>query len=222
VSHIWVRYAAAPLANVADVTVDAPLVYDGSVGDQTTYYQQVSPGGGTPASLTLIYDLGSAQQVGRARWTWFLQSDGSLSFMASNDGATWTSAVVGPPGSSPFGPTWEIFTTTNLTTTAFRYWRLAVSDEEAVRVADFRLYDASGAQFLVHEDGLNVTAAVGLSTSDAALLAPSLSVGSKVLAAALAASGGTSQPAVSATAVSARPRPIKVINQPNTRWFTQF
>lgn len=131
--------------------VAAPNLYDGSPGDNTTFYQQTS---GSSAYVVGLYDLGSAQQVTRVRYRYGTVNGNSWSvpnMEASNDGENWVNAWIGAPGTAEFGTGtfhWAAekdIPDANISDTPYRYWRVVIKDTFAeaaadARLGDFRLY----------------------------------------------------------------------------------
>lgn len=146
--------------NVSDATTEAPLLVDGSVTDNTTYYRDTDTGTGAVSYITAIYDLESASRVARLRFRFGYQYTPTYTFSGSNDGTSWTSAFVNPlpPALTSNGGTfaWNAgINQTNITTTNYRYWRLVVYDTadvspgtSDVRLGDFRIYDASDVEYV--------------------------------------------------------------------------
>lgn len=159
--------AAAPTATVryvANITgtglnwtdgTSAPLLVDVAPGDNTTFYQQTA-GAAQTAWVIGLYDLGTARVVTRVRFE-FGTANGNTYIgpttlvEASNDGTTWVNAYTGGPPASDVGtgtfawaPERDI---TQITTTAYRYWRVGVQDVNTqgnpdARLSDFRIYVA--------------------------------------------------------------------------------
>lgn len=99
--------------------------------------------------VTAAWDLGSAQTVTRIRrrFGWINSNAATVYIEGSNDGTTWVNALTGPnpPVNIPTGSfQWENeWDTTQITTTAYRYWRVYNVDSGTpcdVRIGDFRIY----------------------------------------------------------------------------------
>lgn len=100
--------------------------------------------------VTAMIDLGTSQVVTQAkkRIGWVSGSQTEFRLEASNDGTNWVDAYTGTPAivgnAGPFA--WlACQTTTEITTTAYRYWRTWVRDTSVVpeadaRIGDFRLW----------------------------------------------------------------------------------
>lgn len=128
---------------------------DAPVGFAVEVKARITGGSGSPVIVTAMYDLGSAKTVTRARkrigW---VDGPGGVEFIleASNDGTNWVNAYTGAPwsiGTASGFFQWEAEQdlTTDITGTAYRYWRTWVAcngdiDPPEARIGDFRLYVA--------------------------------------------------------------------------------
>lgn len=106
---------------------------------------------GLGAVVTVLYDLGSAQTVDRARKRigWVDNNQTEFVIEGSNDGVNWVDAWTGSPTFPPIATgsfQWiGEYDTTDITTTPYRFWRTYVIDPSVTpnpepRIGDFRLY----------------------------------------------------------------------------------
>jgi hypothetical protein len=183
------KWAVGYQLDVSSVTTDTSNVSDGTNNtapfDTSTYVEDGT--GGPIRNVTIIWDLGSASPVTRARFNSYYVSSGGDALDASNDGTTWVNAYSAAlPAFSPHGGTgsWESRDTTSITSTSYRYWRLSLLDNNTAshsvvqRCGDFRLFDgsteyvvgSSGNQTITLTAGIASIAALGSHTIDAALV----------------------------------------------------
>jgi hypothetical protein len=135
----------------------APNLYDGSIGENLTFYQQVA-GQSQTAHLVGMYDLGSAQVITRVRYRYGSVNGNSRInsteiIEASNDGSTWVTAWTGGNPAVEAGTGTFLWNAerdfSTITTTPYRYWRVGVRDifvdgNPDARLSDFRVYTARG------------------------------------------------------------------------------
>jgi len=148
---VMVKYATGSgKINWSGMVADAPLVYDNSSGDTSTYYNKTSTSGQTAVSV--IYDLGSAQTVTRAVVKYGGKDSYGISLEYSNDGTSWTTAnTVSIPSNFGMG-TFAWATTVDITVSApnsARYWRVTAIDTPSewssweTRIGDFRIFNGA-------------------------------------------------------------------------------
>lgn len=113
----------------------APLLIDG--GFTATYYPV-----NKASVVSAMWDLDQPSNITRLEAAVYGDGLGgpSVQFQGSNDGTTWVSALTTVP---VLTAGWNSINTTNVTSSAFQYFRLLASSDTDARIGHFRLFNGT-------------------------------------------------------------------------------